>query len=44
LVFWAWLTLLRMMFSSSIHFLRIIRFHSSSWLSKIPLCISTTFS
>jgi hypothetical protein len=25
-------------------YLWMIRFHSSSWLSKIPLCINTTFS
>jgi hypothetical protein len=25
-------------------YLRMIRFHSSLWLSKIPLCINTTFS
>jgi hypothetical protein len=24
--------------------LRMIRFHSSSWLIKIPLCINTIFS
>jgi hypothetical protein len=24
--------------------LQMIRFHSSSWLSKTPLCINTTFS
>jgi hypothetical protein len=36
LVFWDWLTSLRMMFSSSILYVQMIRFHSSSWLSSIP--------
>jgi hypothetical protein len=44
LAFWAWLTSLKMIFSSYIHLLTNDKISSSSWLSKIPLCINTTFS
>jgi hypothetical protein len=40
LAFWAWLTSLKMMFSSSIHFPQMTKFHYSLWLNKIPLYIN----
>jgi hypothetical protein len=38
LIFWPWLTSLKMMFSSSIY-LQTTNFHCSLWLNKIPLYI-----
>jgi hypothetical protein len=44
LAFWVWLTSLKIMFSSSIHLPASDIISFFLWLSKIPLCINTTFS
>jgi hypothetical protein len=43
LTFWAWLTSLKMVFPIPSIYTQMTKFHSSLWLSKIPLCINATF-